>query len=145
MMSTFSLSLEEADRIVAQLQTTPHKDQPRAPSQASLLPEEEITAILDSIVTLPPTKHIQQSPASKKSKLSHVPLHIESPLVQELVRRVCTITYPPNARPLFKFQNTVPAADFNTRILESFHFDTVKAMSAVENTILQPGAEFRPL
>ena len=77
-MSTFSLSLEEADRIVAQLQTTPHKDQPRAPSQASLLPEEEITAILDSIVTPPPTKHIQQSPAGKKPKLSHVPLHIES-------------------------------------------------------------------
>ena len=143
-MSTFSLSLEEADRIVAQLQTTPHKDQPRAPSQASLLPEEEITAILDSIVTPPPTKHIQQSPAGKKPKLSHVPLHIESPLVQ-LVRRVCTITYPPNARPLFKFENTVQAADFNTKILESFHFDAAKAMSAVKNTILQPGAEFRPL
>jgi hypothetical protein len=62
-----------------------------------------------------------------------------------LVRSICKRRYPPNNRPLFKFENTREAAEFNTNILSRYHWDLETAIHAKKNTILHPGTEFRPI
>ena len=62
-----------------------------------------------------------------------------------IVRRICKRTYPPNNMPIFKFENSREAAEFNTNILSRYHWDLQKAINAKTNTILHPGSEFRPI
>ena len=68
----------------------------------------------------------------------------ESELVRQ-VRKISEITYPPNNKPIFQFENTEQAKKFNTDILESYNWDVQAAIDAQSNTILHPGSEFRPL
>ena len=68
----------------------------------------------------------------------------ESELVRQ-VRKISETSYPPNNKPIFRFENTEQAAKFNTEILKSFNWDVQAAIDAQSNTILHPGSEFRPL
>ena len=43
------------------------------------------------------------------------------------------------------YENTEKAAAHNTKILENHDWDMEKAINAVNNTVLEPGSEFRPI
>ena len=66
-------------------------------------------------------------------------------MLVKLLTKISRITYPAKNKPLFIHENTEAAAAHNTRILEDHDWDMEKATNAVNNTILEPGSEFRPI
>ena len=66
-------------------------------------------------------------------------------LLVSLVKAIISKTYPANNAPIFKFENTPEAEDFNSTILSHYNYDINRAIRAKSNTILHPGSEFRPI
>ena len=83
------------------------------------------------------------------NKTDNVRMTIESKkkpsVLVQLLSKISKITYPAKNKPLFTHENTEAAAAHNTKILEDHDWDMEKAVNAVNNTILEPGSEFRPI
>ena len=92
-----------------------------------------------------PVKDHQSKSTRDKIIIGTTPPPPPSSKLVTIVRQICTRAYPPNNKPIFKFQNTREAAEFNTNILRRHHWDLQRAIQSTKNTILHPGSEFRPI
>ena len=83
---------------------------------------------------------------TSKQKLSETKMIAtkKSWLVSTLYR-INTSYTKPTSKSMFSFENNLSAAKENSRILERFNFDLHKAALKDENSIIQPGTEFRDI
>ena len=62
-----------------------------------------------------------------------------------IIKSIIDNTTPPPKKPIFKFENTENAAEFNSKILASCNFDYEELLSKQKNTTISYGSEFRPM
>lgn len=131
--------------------STPHrakvksKSNGKSPDKISDHDERCEEKVTNTVTETDKTAATKSNSCERSNKRHEKEMKKQPSVLVRMLSKISKITYPTKNKPLFMYENTERAAAHNTKILEDHEWDMEKAIKAVNNTILEPGSEFRPI